>query len=401
MWITKVDPFDENGEVIATPREYPSSFLNAINQGRMDVQKEVNQKKEKQHNGAEISSLKESLNESSSSLFLKKLENNEEMQEVFQAISEKQQEYKSRVNIEEYKELMPNAYKLELPILIRDIDGQMQEYCKNFDKALWELSPQRIEEIKKLITIIDIGWNSLWAFPTDFSITMLPLSGYENSSTVINWFFLHELTHIKQYLMVFNDKNFWNNLSNFQQGSLSTKTVIPMFAERPYRDGQFLKVNERTGEEEDYTLTTVFHSWEIFKVDPMNNKVEYIDKNGITKSIDYKEARMLARRLVPEFPKGWFIIPYSKGGSLSEALLFDKREIHDSHPEELTTILEKYYANRDYFEEAMIYDKDSNIIPLNEQYDEQALYPLLRKKLRMMIEYGFFPEGEMDKYFSQ
>jgi len=339
--------------------------------------------------------------------FIEKLSNTKKWKKLLFLIEEKKKEYINIDDRENIKKHMPNLYNLWIPIFIGsegneqrtlrkqrvEKDQESFQYLKVVDKIIGELPIDTKEEMKKLLINIVVFADS-WAWGN--ATLNIWWKRHYNTEEEIKWVLFHEFTHVKHQAIAYSDNFFSKKINIINKDK--PKHVDVMIAAIPSWKYIWFEKNDIKKQKD---LSIEFTTWE--KIELYWSWIKYWKEWKTTEEMwglrwVYKYLKNLM------WPRYWFINPYSikwwNFMNSYENLLWESVKVR-MNVEELSNIIEEYYINKENFKEIMFWNKWQKELPLNEKYDTESKHPLLRQKLRLMIEYWFFPKWEFDQYFEK
>lgn len=353
----------------------------------------------------EILALKEKLFENNL-WFLKRLEASPVGRNLLLKIKEKRNELLPEMNIEQYKEFLPHCIQHWLPIQVVIGDRtskdslELENYLKKFDAIVANMKASEIEMIKSLVTVIKF-WRKGSFDRVDGSLEIRELSKLKLNLRAV---FEHEFTHLKEFYLSIVDPEFHSKLEKINSDiDMSNLDVVNVGLWRPIWKSEVREYYPGIENEQGELLRKIILKdgkiieCFIFEL-PWSRVWTYVNDQLLTPEIQND----LIYRSSLTAPKDWFINSYAKSNGGSNELLLGEFIRGDiKYQEQLTTITETYYDDPAYFAELFFQSKAGESIPLNQKYDHLSDFPALRKKLRLMIEYGFFPDGEFSWYIEE
>ncbi len=383
---------------------------------------EVDEEKAKQKEGDD-SKAKELAEElSGPSVFMQYIESSEKWQDLLSRIVQKQEEYKKYDISNKIKDIMPNIASCWIPVTIHreksdwsflDLSEQIEEriikyldYAKTLDDAFWDLSYTEKKEIKKIVTRINL--DGMEADPQDNTLCLFrPTTNYYWKKNELKSAILHELTHLKHNAIYYTNPLFSQKINEINHW-IDQKWInmAQAWARLIWKeDCDWEQINEYTFKYNGWQIYTYWF-WKWF----VENKLDDPRYHDFLFWPDDKTKEEMwgdrwLKRYFKEYmwPRHGVITPYWRTGRDSEddgyySKLGLKTKLQ-LNKEELSTIVEEYYYDESTFKDTVLSDVNWGKIWLDEKYDNISKNPEIRKKLRLLIDYGFFPEGKLNNYF--
>ena len=387
------------------------------NEFRDKLEEEKNIQKEKQ--GNQIEYFKAQLNENPETnyTFLNKILSNEWWKEFFDKLKKWQNSEKNIRNIKNldlihnmidnwYGKISENIQPINIKwINIPIILTSKEKINKTTFDALLNLSNDIKNIMNKTLDYIVI-WDLWINWEAEYEKGFwIRISNEYKSTSYANQMILHEFAHIQHFMLSLSNNNFNQKLEQInkwiEQSNLSKQMLWLFWQQKYIRKDTVLKQSYDENELAKWNLnqTIELKTWE--KIISKNWDVLLWNKGELSlKNSDPVEIHKYLRKA--NEPRYWFISPYSfselEKKPIWKMLWYEDIEIRS---EELSNIVEEYNEDKNYFINIIIWNKKWKNLLLNEKYDNLSKYPLIRQKLRLMVEYWFFPKGEFDQYFEK
>jgi hypothetical protein len=366
------------------------------------------------------------------------LEGTEQRKELAERIRRKRNEFSAmeidpRLNAT-IREYLPEVFRLGLPVafslperdIIALVSGEQSalDALKKINTAFGSLPWTMKGQLQELVTKVTItGHMSLEADHDDFSIKV-PLEREANSD-VHTRYISHEVGHLMHAAILLTDDEYQKEVNRIDAGS-DKKMLKP----RNYRAaGKFIWTPRPELGDSVETILYDANGKEIWRGGPKENPGDFEDKWDVyLRRYQYSGGEILGYRMQPpgpvsflfgdqltpesemtdeaieeyvrglKLPREGYITPYAAADigdmrTLGSDLGYEGE--FECNVEEVSEIVEIFYSEPWNFTKYMLMHKDTDdFVSFDEETDDTARYPRLRKKVRLLAKYGVFPELE-------